>query len=124
MKVLAGGTFNNIHKGHVFFISECKKLGDFLVIVIANDSTVLKRKKLLRNAEKRKESVESLGIADSVIIGNEKNHLEIIEKERPDIIALGYDQKMPGLEEKTKELGLKIIRIKKLEGYSTRANIR
>lgn len=123
MKVLAGGTFNKVHKGHEFFLKQCKKLGDYLIVVIANDKTVLKTKHLLRKAEERKELVENLGIADKVVIGNERNRFKILEKEKPDIIALGYDQKIPNLMEKIKELGLKtkIVRIRKFGSYSTGA---
>ena len=35
--VLCGGCFNKIHEGHVYFLNEAKKLGNFLVVVVAND---------------------------------------------------------------------------------------
>ena len=39
-KVLAGGAFNLIHPGHCHFLSEARKLGSELVVVVAHDRTV------------------------------------------------------------------------------------
>ncbi len=125
MRVLAGGTFNILHPGHVFFLTEAKKLGDELIVVVASDSTVLKRKSfLLLPAEERKLMVESLKPVDKAVVGSDRDFFRIIETERPDIIALGSDQAhseeelMKELE--TRGLNAKIVRIKKrLKAYST-----
>ena len=121
-KVLAGGTFNLVHPGHVFFLKKAKEFGDYLIVVVAHDETVLKRKGyLLKTAEKRKKEIEKTGIPDKVVIGDSKDFLKVVEKEKPDIIVLGYDQM---LDRKTKSrlqaLGCKVIKIKsKLKGYKT-----
>jgi len=123
-KVLAGGSFNIVHQGHVFFLNRAKELGNTLVVVIASDRTVIKNKKhLLLPAEKRKKVVEMLGIADKVIIGSDSDFFRVVEKERPDIISLGHDQKLPkGLARRIREKfpECRILRIRsKLRGYST-----
>ncbi len=117
-KVLAGGVFNTIHPGHVRFLKKAKSLGDFLVVVVANDKTVLKKKPLLKPQEERKRALERLGIADKVIIGDEKDFLRVVKKEKPDVIALGYDQEFD--KEKLKSLGCRMVRIKRFGSYSTR----
>ena len=43
--VLAGGVFDIIHPGHINTLNAAKKLGDFLVVVIATDKTAVKMKK-------------------------------------------------------------------------------
>jgi len=124
-KVLAGGVFNIIHPGHVFFLKKAKALGDYLVVVIAHDKTAARTKKYkIVDQDTRKKNVEKLGIADKVVIGDERDFLKVVREERPDAIALGYDQRTD--EQKLAELlegeGIKcaIKRIAdKLEGYKT-----
>jgi FAD synthetase len=94
IKVLAGGVFNIVHLGHVFFLKKAKELGDYLVVVIANDKTARRTKKYeLASQETRKANVERLGIADKIVIGDERDFMKVVREERPDIIALGHDQK-------------------------------
>ena len=123
-RVLVGGSFNLLHQGHIFFLSRAKRLGDYLVVIIATDNTVLKNKKpLLLPAEKRKRLVEKLGVADKVRIGSDSDFFKMVEEEKPDIIALGYDQKLSKeLIKRIKEAlpKCRIIRIhSRLKGYST-----
>lgn len=124
-KVLAGGVFNVVHKGHEFFLKKAKELGDYLVVVVANDKTAARTKKYaILDQEVRKRNIEKLGIADKVVIGDERDLLKVVREERPDIIALGHDQRTDEgrlaalLGEEC--IKCKIIRIKeKLEGYKT-----
>lgn len=95
-KIICFGTFDILHPGHVYFLKESKKLGDFLVVVVARDVTVRKvRGRMGRNSEeKRKEKIEKLRVADEVMLGDERDPYKILDKVRPDIICLGYDQKV------------------------------
>ncbi|WP_290898688.1 adenylyltransferase/cytidyltransferase family protein, partial [Ferroglobus sp.] len=36
-KVVATGTFDIIHPGHIRFLEEAKKLGDYLVVIVARE---------------------------------------------------------------------------------------
>jgi FAD synthetase len=118
-KVLVGGCFNKIHLGHIKFLKEAKKLGDYLVVVLAHDKNNKKPYKI--PAKIRKENLERLKIADKVIVGHRNDFRKTIEKEMPNIIALGYDQKLPkDLEDYIKKLKIKIVRIKKFGNYRTR----
>jgi FAD synthetase len=120
-KVLAGGTFNIIHPGHICFLEKAKSLGDYLVVVVANDKTVIRNKGfLLMHAEDRKKILENLRIVDKAVIGDEKDFMKVVRKERPDIIALGYDQELGSLKKQIESLRIKIVRIKsRLKGYKT-----
>jgi FAD synthetase len=113
-KVLVGGSFNAIHPGHVYFLKEAKKLGDELVVVLTHDKN--NKKPYAISARGRKKLLKFLNIADKILVGDFRDKTKVIKKIRPDIIALGYDQKLPeGL------VGFKVARIKKLGDYSTRA---
>lgn len=96
-KVLAGGCFNLIHPGHIFFLKKAASFGDELVVVVAHDEN--NEKPYARPQEKRKNMVEELGIADKVLIGNPEDKLKIIKKEDPDLIVLGYDQHLGFLDQ-------------------------
>lgn len=92
--VLAGGVFDIIHPGHIHTLNSAKSLGDTLVVVVATDKTAEKMKKRtpLHNQEQRKNLVDSLSMVDFCIIGNEEDIFKTVEKVKPEIIALGYDQ--------------------------------
>ena len=96
--VLASGVFDLLHLGHVRFLEDAKKTGGAnskLVVIIAKDSTTekLKGKKPIMSEEQRCALVESLKVVDEAILGYEGLDIgEVIEKIKPDIIALGYDQ--------------------------------
>lgn len=124
-KVLAGGVFNFAHKGHEFFLRKTKAYGDYLIVVIANNKTARKTKKYTVIDQKtRKKNIEKLGIADKVVIGDAKDFMKVVRREKPDIIVLGYDQKMSEkrLKKMLVENGIecKVTRIKeRLKGYKT-----
>lgn len=113
-KVLMVGAFDIVHPGHLQAIKEAKKLGDYLTIVIARDQNILRLKGHLPyyNEKTRLKNLQNFKIADKVILGNLEDKLQVIRVEKPDIIAMGYDQK-PALElvSGIKKLGVKIIRL-------------
>jgi len=124
-KVLVGGAFNILHPGHIFFLSWAKKLGDFLIVVIANDRTVKRNKGyVITPMNDRKRIVEGIRFVDKVVVGNSTDMFRVVEKEKPNIIALGFDQKidmkkLKGVIAKNR-LKIKIVRIKKYGNYSTK----
>jgi FAD synthetase len=127
-KIATFGVFDIVHTGHVKFLKKCKRLAkdSELIVVIARDSTVLKEKgrKPVIPEEQRRYIVESLKPVDKAILGNEgEDKLKIVEKIKPDIIVLGYDQPWDEeeLKRKLEKRGLKIriIRLKKYEDVSS-----
>ena len=96
--VLASGTFDLLHLGHVKFLEEAKKAGGKdaeLIVIVARDSTVKarKRKKPVMPEDQRRALVESLKVVDEAILGLEDFSIEkVIEKIKPDVIAVGHDQ--------------------------------
>ena len=123
--VLASGTFDLLHYGHVYYLTNAKKAGGAgakLVVVVSRDRTVEKLKgsyPIIPEAQRRA-VVEALKVVDEAILGYEDMDMfRIIDEVKPDVIALGYD------EEKTEEVlrkqiaqrGLKIeiVRIRKFK---------
>ena len=96
--VLASGVFDLLHLGHVRFLEDAKKAGGSnskLVVIIAKDSTVerIKGRKPIMSEDQRLALVESLKVVDEAVMGFEGLDIgEVIEKIKPDVIALGWDQ--------------------------------
>jgi len=117
-KILAFGTFDIFHKGHEFFLKEAKKYGN-LEVVVAKDSTVKKVKGAfpLNNELKRLKVIQSLDYVNKAVLGNKRDKYAVIERLKPDVICLGYDQRSftKDLKKvlKEKDLNIKIIKFKK-----------
>lgn len=62
-------------------------------------------------AAQRKKWVEALGIADKVVIGGPHGFVDTVKRENPDILVLGYDQKLPDPETEAavKRMGVEVI---------------
>ena len=122
MKVVATGVFDIIHSGHAHFLNAAKEHGDELVVIVANDDTVRKMKgEPILSDEMRAEVVSHLKPVDQTVIGRTGNMLDIIVEEvKPDVIALGYDQRLFTREELASRLlerGLKVkvVRLPEME---------
>ncbi len=92
--VLAGGVFDIIHPGHIYTLNAAKALGDVLVVVVATDNTSekMKKRRPLHTQEQRQELVNSLSMVDLCLVGQEDDIFKTVNRVRPQIIALGYDQ--------------------------------
>jgi FAD synthetase len=123
--VLASGAFDLLHYGHVYYLTEAKKAGGEnakLVVIVAKDRTVerLKGNRPVIPEDQRRALVESLKVVDEAILGYENmDMLRVIEKVKPDVIALGYDEEK--IEKKLKRLiaekglNIKVVRIDRFE---------
>jgi FAD synthetase len=93
VRVMATGVFDLLHPGHVFFLTEARKLGDDLVVVVARDQTARRLKREPYVAEHiRREMVEALKPVDRAVLGSQTDIYETVVREKPQIIALGYNQ--------------------------------
>jgi FAD synthetase len=96
--VLATGVFDLLHLGHLRFLEESKKKGgpgSKLVVVVARDKTVLRRKGRgpVIPEDQRRELVSALRVVDRAILGREEiDLLGILKEIMPDIVCVGYDQ--------------------------------
>jgi FAD synthetase len=114
------GTFDGLHPGHFNFFKQARDLYEFpfLIVSVARDKNVKKIKGRFPRLSERARVllVKKSKLADKVVLSGIKNHIPHIIKARPDIIALGYDQKqyVKNLKKDLKNKGLmvKIVRLK------------
>ena len=123
-RIMVFGTFDMIHRGHEDFFRQARELGENpqLIVSVARDSAVMRHKGKAprQNERERFELVQKCAGVDKVVFGDEDRYITHISYERPDIIALGYDQSgeyVENLERDLKEMGLstKIMRLKPFE---------
>jgi cytidyltransferase-like protein len=111
--ILAGGVFDIIHSGHIYTLEKAKSLGDALVVSVARDKIVkeLRGKPPMNPETERARLVQSIKYVDAAILSSETDPLGAIREVRPDIVAVGYDQKHDEEEiiTRAKESGLKVI---------------
>lgn len=96
MRVLVTGTFDDLHPGHRFLLTEAQKRGD-LFVIIARDANVwkIKGRAPLQNEEQRKEAIETAYPGAMVMLGDTVDFLKPVRDIHPDLLLLGYDQKLP-----------------------------
>jgi len=119
-KIMVFGTFDGVHKGHLNFFKQARKLvkNPFLIVSVARDINVekIKGEKPEFREVKRMKLVKETKLTDKVILASKDKYLSNILKEKPDIIALGYDQKAYVVELKkdlkNKGILIKIVRLK------------
>ncbi len=96
--MLATGVFDLLHLGHLRFLQESKRkggLGSKLVVVVARDKTVFRRKGKgpVIPEDQRRELVGALRAVDRAILGREEiDLLGILKEVKPNIVCVGYDQ--------------------------------
>jgi FAD synthetase len=91
-RVVATGTFDIIHPGHLFYLRESKKLGDELYVIVARDENVRHKPKPVIPEEQRRNVVSSLKPVDFAVLGDLKDMFRPIKEIKPDIITIGYNQ--------------------------------
>ena len=113
-RVVCAGTFDHLHPGHIAFFRQAKDLGDELIVIVARDENVQKIKGLKPEPEDyRKGNVEKTGIPDQVVLGNlQQDPLSILRELSPDVVALGYDQRVSEAEIKSVLPDCEVVRLK------------
>lgn len=93
-RVLAFGTFDGLHPGHLHYLRQAKQHGDELVVVVARDATVERTKGVrpVHNEEFRRDQLMLVPEVDQVILGRLQDQQGIINELKPKVICLGYDQ--------------------------------
>jgi len=120
--VMIFGTYDLIHKGHLNFFDQAKKLGDRLIVVVARDKSVADAKgRWPKDNEKtRVKTLRKIDIIDKALLGSKThNFYRTIRRFKPVVLALGYDQKpsIPALKKDLLKHRIKNVKIIRLRAY-------
>lgn len=100
------GTFDLLHLGHLNFFHQAKKLvtrrrqgfggQGYLIVSVGRDKNIKSFKGFVpvHKERTRLNNIKKLKIVDKAVLASLKNPWSHIMREKPDIIALGYDQKI------------------------------
>jgi rfaE bifunctional protein nucleotidyltransferase chain/domain len=122
--VFTNGCFDILHRGHVFYLNEAKKLGEILIIGMNADSSVKKLKGSERPINKendRKFILENLKSVDFVEIFTDETPIELIKFISPNVLVKGGDweiSKIVGSDFVLKNGGT-VKSLSFVDGYST-----
>ena len=89
------GTFDILHCGHLHMFKQAKEYGDYLIAIVGRDSNVEEIKGIgpMHNEKERLELISQIKLIDKARLGDKKDVYKVIEEEKPDAVALGYDQR-------------------------------
>ena len=91
-RVVAQGTFDILHPGHVAYFEEAAAMGEELHVIIARRETVTHKEKPLLPNRQRRDMVAALDCVDDARVGHPDDIFVPIEDIQPDYIVLGHDQ--------------------------------
>jgi len=121
--VMAQGTFDVLHPGHIHYLEKSKELGDELVIIVSRDSRNEDRG-LYFDEEERRDMLNALEVVDKAILGSEGDIYSTVEKVDPDVITIGHDQshsveEVKNMAEEATGHEVSVERISEKEDYSS-----
>ena len=122
------GTFDIIHGGHIHMFKQAREYGDYLIVVVARDVNVEKTKGIgaMHDEKERLDFVSHIDLIDKARLGDKTDVYRVIREEKPDVIALGYDQKVyvDHLAEAVTKAGLQtqIVKLREYESKRLKSN--
>jgi cytidyltransferase-like protein len=129
--VLIFGSFDILHYGHVHMFKHAREHGDKVVAVVATDVNMRKHKEIdpFHSEDERLEILKNISLIDDVRLGDKSDVYKVVNDVKPDVIALGYDQRIfvDELARKITEFGLdsQIVRLPSYKpGHYKTSNIR
>jgi len=90
--VVAQGTFDILHPGHVHYLEEAAAFGDELYVIVARDVNVSHKPTPIVPESQRRDLIAALEVVDHAILGDPDDIFVPIERIDPAVIVLGHDQ--------------------------------
>jgi rfaE bifunctional protein nucleotidyltransferase chain/domain len=127
--VFTNGVFDLLHPGHVRYLQDARKEGDALIVGVNSDRSVRAIKgpeRPLTPEAERAEILAALACVDAVVIFDEDDPQQIIERLQPDVLVKGADWPEDRIigRQTVQARGGRVVRIPLAEGYSTSAIIK
>ena len=122
--VFTNGCFDLLHRGHIYYLSRARALGDLLVVGLNSDASVSLLKgpgRPVNTQEARAEVLGALAFVDYIIVFEEETPLKLITQLKPDVLVKGGDysvEEIVGYKEMISWEG-QVVTIPVLKGYSS-----
>jgi FAD synthetase len=91
-RVVAQGTFDLLHPGHLYYLREAASMGEELHVIVARRENVTHKDPPIVPDRQRQTMVEALDPVDEAHLGHTEDIFVPIERIEPDVIVLGHDQ--------------------------------
>lgn len=122
--VFTNGCFDILHRGHLEYLNEAKKLGDILVVGLNSDNSVRELKgpdRPVNNEKDREFMLLNLRAVDNVWIFNDLTPLKLIIDLKPDVLVKGGDWQIDQIvgAKEVLESGGEVFSLNFVDGYST-----
>ncbi len=129
--VFTNGCFDILHVGHVNYLEEAGRLGDYLVVAVNSDASVRQLKgpnRPVHDHHSRARVLAGLACVDHVVIFGTKRVTPLLRRLKPEIYAKGGDYKVETLDrgerEAVESYGGTIRILPVWKGHSTTATLR
>lgn len=94
--VFTNGCFDVLHRGHVNYLNEAKRLGDVLIVAVNSDESVTRVKgpgRPVNGIADRVAVLSSLSCVDHLTVFDEDTPVSLLSRLRPEIYAKGGDHR-------------------------------
>jgi D-beta-D-heptose 7-phosphate kinase/D-beta-D-heptose 1-phosphate adenosyltransferase len=92
--VFTNGCFDVLHRGHVAYLNEAKRLGDVLIVAVNADESVHRLKgpdRPVNGVRDRASVLAALSCVDHVAVFDQDTPVELLRELRPDVYVKGGD---------------------------------
>jgi rfaE bifunctional protein nucleotidyltransferase chain/domain len=122
--VFTNGCFDVLHRGHVGYLNQARRLGDVLIVAVNSDDSVRRLKgpeRPVNPVEDRVAVLAALASVDHVVVFEEDNPANLIALVRPDLYVKGGDYRPEMIPEAplVRELGGEVLTLDYLPDRST-----
>jgi len=125
--ILAGGCFDILHSGHIHFLTESKRAGDILFVLLESDENIKKLKggdRPINPQDRRLKLLSALTCVDFIIplrgMTNNQEYDKLIVQIMPDIITItDGDEKLEYRKKQANLKGAKLVVVSKIQSPST-----
>ncbi|GII26126.1 D-glycero-beta-D-manno-heptose 1-phosphate adenylyltransferase [Planosporangium mesophilum] len=122
--VFTNGCFDVLHRGHVGYLNQARRLGDVLIVAVNSDESVRRLKgpeRPVNPASDRVAVLAALACVDHVVVFEEDNPANLIALVRPDLYVKGGDYRPEMIPEAplVRELGGEVLTLDYLPDRST-----
>lgn len=91
-RVVAQGTFDLLHPGHLHYLEDARAMGDELYVIVARRENVTHKAPPILADRQRRDMVAALDVVDDARLGHPDDIFVPIREIDPAVIVLGHDQ--------------------------------